>query len=113
MKKMIRLKNMLTKIDDIEYYIFQKNGKVIEALSDRILKPAIRMQIIALSEDFTKLTQDGEFDLLINFNKNDIKALNAVRNFITYDYDSVDDEILELVIRNHLPKIKETIQNIL
>lgn len=113
MKTDVRLKNMLKKIDDIEYYILQKNGKVVEALSDRILKPAIRMQIIALSEDFTKLTQDGEFDLLVKFDKSDIKGLNAVRNFIAHDYDSVDDEILELVIRNHLPKIKKTIQNIL
>lgn len=109
MKAHFRLKNMLNKIDDIEYYISQKDGKVFLALSDRVLKPAIRMQIITLSEEFSKLIQDGEYEILANFDKNDIKGLNAVRNFIAHDYDSVDDEILEVVIRNHLPKLKSTL----
>jgi len=39
--------------------------------------------------------------------KNDLKGLNAVRNFIAHDYDSVDDEILEIVLRVHMPKLKE------
>ena len=31
--------------------------------------------------------------------------LNLILN-IAYDYDSVDDEILEIVIRNHILKVK-------
>lgn len=112
MKAHFRLKNMLSKIEDIEFYISQKDGKIISALSDRILKPAIRMQIITLSEEFSKLVQDGEYEILTNFDKNDIKGLNAVRNFIAHDYDSVDDEILEVVIREHLPKIKSVLKKI-
>jgi len=46
-----RLEKMLHRIEDIEYFIAQKNGKITEALHDRVLKPAIRMQLIALSED--------------------------------------------------------------
>ena len=38
--------------------------------------------------------------------KIDLKGLNAVRNFIAHDYDSVDDEILEIVLRIHIAKIK-------
>jgi uncharacterized protein YutE (UPF0331/DUF86 family) len=44
--------------------------------------------------------------------KNDLRGLNAVRNFIAHDYDSVDDEILETVLRVHLPKIKEQLHNL-
>ncbi len=104
-----RLEKMLKKIEDIEYFIAQKDGKIIEALHDRILKPAIRMQLITLSEDFTRLTQEGAFHILTHFNPDDIKGLNAVRNFIAHDYDSVDDEILEVVLRRHLPLLKEKI----
>ncbi|WP_457595946.1 HepT-like ribonuclease domain-containing protein [Hydrogenimonas sp.] len=104
-----RLDIMLAKIEDIEYFIAQKDGKIVEALHDRILKPAIRMQLIALSEDFTRLAQDGAYHILVHFNPDDIKGLNAVRNFIAHDYDSVDDEILEVVLRKHLPILKEQI----
>ena len=52
MKK--RLQSILVSIDDIEYFIQQK-GKIMMALEDRILKPAIRMKIITISEQFNKL----------------------------------------------------------
>jgi len=101
-----RIKSILEKINDIEYFIEQKNGKIIPALEDRILKPAIRMQIISIAEQFNKLKDDNEFELLSKIDKTDLRGLNAVRNFIAHDYDSVDDEILETVLRIHIPKIK-------
>ncbi len=102
-----RIKAILNKIDDIEFFIAQKDGKIVQALEDRILKPAIRMQIITIAEQFNKLKDENEFELLSQIDKNDLKGLNAVRNFIAHDYDSVDDEILEIVLRVHMPKLKE------
>ncbi len=107
MKIRTRIERMIGRIDDIEYFLNQKEGRIVEALHDRILKPAIRMQIINLSEDFTKLANDGAFGILSRFDPSEIKGLNAVRNFIAHDYDSVDDEIMELVLRRHLPEIKK------
>ena len=106
MSEQDRLRSMLRKVEDIEYFIASMDGQIVKALSDRTLKPAIRMQLIALSEDFTRLTQEGAFNILAHFGRDDIKGLNAVRNFIAHDYDSVDDDILEIVIRKHLPLIK-------
>jgi len=108
-----RLQSILEKISDIEYFIEQKNGKIMVALEDRILKPAIRMQIISISEQFNKLKEENEFELLSKIAKEDLQGINAVRNFIAHDYDSVDDEILEIVLRIHLPKLKTQLQNIL
>lgn len=107
-----RVKTILNKIDDIEFFIAQKDGKIVQALEDRILKPAIRMQIIAITEQFNKLKDENEFELLSKIDKNDLKGLNAVRNFIAHDYDSVDDEILEIVLRVHIPKLKEQLLNL-
>ena len=101
-----RLESILSKIEDIEFFIQQKDGKIMLALEDRILKPAIRMQIISITEQFNKLKDENEFELLSKIDKNDLKGINAVRNFIAHDYDSVDDEILEIVLRVHIPKIK-------
>ena len=111
MKK--RLELIIDKINDIEFFIAQKNNKIIPALEDRILKPAIRMQIISIAEQFNKLKEENEFELLAQIDKDDLRGLNAVRNFIAHDYDSVDDHILETVLRVHIPKIKTQIENIL
>lgn len=108
-----RLELIIQKIDDIEFFVEQKNGKIMLALEDRILKPAIRMQIISIAEQFNKLKDENEFELLGQIDKDDLKGLNAVRNFIAHDYDSVDDEILEIVLRVHLPKLKSQILKLL
>lgn len=108
-----RLRLILEKISDIEFFIEQKNGKIMPALQDRILKPAIRMQIISIAEQFNKLKEENEFELLSQFDKDDLRGLNALRNFIAHDYDSVDDEILEVVLRKHIPRLKQQIENIL
>ena len=108
-----RLKSIINKIDDINYFLSQKNGKIIKALEDRVLRPAIRMQIISIAEQFNKLKDENEFELLSQIDKADLKGLNAVRNFIAHDYDSVDDEIIETVLRIHIPKIKLQIEEIL
>jgi len=71
------------------------------------------MQIISIAEQFNKLKDENEFEILSKMDKKDLKGLNAVRNFIAHDYDSVDDEILELVLRVHIPKIKLQIEHIL
>lgn len=111
MKK--RLHSIAEKIDDIEFFIAQKNGKITSALEDRILKPAIRMQIISIAEQFNKLKDENEFEILSLIDKKDLKGINAVRNFIAHDYDSVDDEILEVVLRIHIPKLKEQLDGII
>ena len=108
-----RLQAILNMINDIDYFILQKDGKIILALEDRILKPAIRMQIIAIAEQFNKLKDENEFEILSKLDKSDLRGLNAIRNFIAHDYDSVDDEILETVLRIHIPKIKEQINSLL
>jgi len=35
-----------------------------------------------------------------------LDKIEDIEYFIAHDYDSVDDEILEIVLRVHLPKIK-------
>ena len=108
-----RLQSVLLKIEDIDFFIEQKNGKIMLALEDRILKPAIRMQIISIAEQFNKLKDENEFELLSKIDKSDLKGINAVRNFIAHDYDSVDDEILEIVLRIHIPKLTSQIIKLL
>ncbi len=83
------------------------------ALQDRVYKPATRMQLIFIAEQFSKLKEENSLELLSKFKKDDLRGINAVRNFIAHDYDSVDNDILEIVLRVHLPQLKKTIIEII
>ena len=79
-------------------------------LQDRIYRPATRMNLITIAEQFNKLKEENELGILTKFEKDDLEGINAVRNFIAHDYDSVDDEILKIVLRVHLPKLKQQLK---
>ncbi len=105
-----RLKNIKNSIDDIEFILNSVEFKITQAIEDKILKPAIRMHIIKIAEQFSKLKDDNAFDVLEKFSSNDLKGISAVRNFIAHDYDSVDDSIIEDVLRINMPMIKAIIE---
>ena len=108
-----RLESILSKIEDIEFFIQQKDGKIMLALEDRILKPAIRMQIISIAEQFNKLKDENEFELLSKIDKNDLKGINAVRNFIAHDYDGINLSIIENSLRYGIPELLDITNQIL
>ena len=84
-----------------------------EVGEDKLVKPAIRMNIIRIAEQFSKLKEDNEFKILENFSSDDLKGVSAVRNYIAHDYDSTDENIIEDVIRYNLPIFKNIIKEIL
>ena len=83
--------------------------KVTKAIEDKVIKPAIRMNIVRIAEQFSKLKDDNAFEILEQFSKKDLKGISAVRNYIAHDYDSTDDHIIEDVVRYNLPVFKETV----
>ena len=108
-----RLKKIYECIENIEFIISESNLKITHSIEDKIIKPAIRMNIIRIAEQFNKLKDDNEFEILEAFAKRDLKGINAVRNYIAHDYDSTDDNVIEDVIRYNLPIFKETITALL
>ena len=111
-KAINRLNKILDAIEDIDFIINDNNLKITQAINDKIIKPAIRMNIIRIAEQFSKLKDDNEFKILENFSNDDLKGISAVRNYIAHDYDSTDDNIIEEVVRYNLPIFKNTILNI-
>jgi len=110
--KINRLDKILECMDEINFVMDNNKLKVTQAIENKVFKAAIKMNIVRIAEQFNKLKDDNEFKLLENFQGEDLKGINAVRNYIAHDYDSVDDEIIENVIRDRLPKIRETIENV-
>ncbi|PHR54511.1 MAG: hypothetical protein COA44_12820 [Arcobacter sp.] len=108
-----RLESIFNSINDIEFILDAHDIKITAAIEDKIIKPAIRMHIIKIAEQFSKLKDDNEFSTLEHFESHDLKGLSSVRNFIAHDYDSVDDLIIEDVVRLNLPKIKNIVESLL
>jgi uncharacterized protein with HEPN domain len=86
----------------------QHDLKITKAVENKILKPAIRMNIVRIAEQFAKLKDDNAFDILSHFSDRDLKGISAIRNYIAHDYDSTDEHIIEDVIRDNLPVLKKT-----
>ena len=112
-KAVQRLQKILDTIEDIEFITNQHDLKITKAIENRLVKPAIRMNLIRIAEQFTKLKNDNEFEILQNFSSQDLKGLSALRNYIAHDYDSTDDHIIEDVIRYNLPNFKGIIEKLL
>ena len=109
---MQRLEKILECIENIDFIINDNNLKITDAIENMIIKPAIRMNIIRIAEQFTKLKDDNEFKILENFTNEDLKGISALRNYIAHDYDSTDENIIEDVIRYNLPIFKKTIEEV-
>lgn len=112
-KALDRLHKIYNAIDDINFILDEDNLKITQAIKDKLVKPALRMNLVRIAEQFSKLKDDNEFKILENFKSEDLKGINAVRNYIAHDYDSVDDEIIKDVIRENLPELKKNILKLL
>ena len=108
-----RLKTIYKCIEDIEFIFNNNDLKITHAIEDKLIKPAIRMNIVRIAEQFSKLKDDNEFKILEAFTSEDLKGINAVRNYIAHDYDSTDDNIIEDVIRYNLPVFKDIVSRLL
>jgi len=107
-----RVELILKKIENIEI-IIKNAGNITSALNDEITyKPAILMHLVSIAEQFKKLQDDMDYETLSKFDKDDIRGALAIRNFIAHDYEGVNLSIIENVLREYLPKLKKTIQEL-
>ena len=112
-KAIERTKVILKKINFIDA-IIQEKGSIHIALEDeQNSRASILMHLTSISEQFDKLLHNGELEVLAYFKKEDIKGSYELRNFIAHNYEGVDLYIVEDVIKERLPIIKNSVNNIL
>jgi uncharacterized protein with HEPN domain len=108
-----RLKTILKKIIFIEEIIYD-SGSITNALEDeKSARAAMMMHFTSIAEQFNKLAQDSEFEILQEFDKRDLKGTYDMRNYIVHDYEGLNLSVLDMVIRTKLPVMKSTIELIL
>jgi uncharacterized protein with HEPN domain len=109
-----RIKLISKKIDMINHIIQNCNNKISVALEDETIhRPAILMHLVSIAEQINKLKNDSAFQILEKFSKDDLKGIYDVRNFIAHDYEGINLPIIEFIIRERLPILKSTIEDIL
>ena len=112
-KAILRVKTIQKKIGFITAIINQK-GSISLALEDeQNTRASILMHLTSIAEQFDKLLHNGELEVLTYFSKEDIKGSYELRNFIAHDYEGVDLYIVEDVIRERLPVMQESVEQIL
>jgi len=101
-----RLQTIVKKINFI-LHICETSGGIVKALDDEeTTRASIMMHFTSIAEQFDKLSKDGEFDILSKFDKQDLKGSYDIRNYIVHDYEGINLSVIEVVIRDKLPKIK-------
>lgn len=108
-----RLEVVLKKIIFIEEIIVE-NGNITKALEDeKSARAAMMMHFTSIAEQFNKLAKDGEFEILQEFDKRDLKGAYDMRNYIVHDYEGLNLSVLDMVIREKLPLMKEAVEKLL
>ena len=99
-----RIKLVLKKID----YILDicNDGIVVSLEDDKIRRPAILMHLTSIAEQFSKIKDEN---IISKFNSDDIKGAIDTRNFIAHDYEGINLPIIEFIIRDRLPVLKDII----
>ena len=100
-----KLSFILEKIEDIESFKVRYKSTE-DLLNDVMGYDATLMSLLQIGETLNRL-RDEPFA-----QKLPIKGTYDVRNFIAHDYEGVNKMIIEDIIRNELPKLKQIILNI-
>jgi len=103
-----RINLILVKID---FILNICEDGIVKALEDyQTTRPAIMMHLTSIAEQFTKLKDRNVLD---KFDASDIKGAIDTRNFIAHDYEGINLPIIEFIIRERLPIIKNIIITII
>lgn len=97
--------NILDSIDTINFAFSSK-------IDSKIVQSSIYMNIMRVDEEFNKLKDDCEFEVLQKFDSEDLKDIKKARTFIEFDYEKTDEKITKKIVYEIFPKIRDIIHNI-
>lgn len=98
-------------IDEIESFTKQLSSLSFnEYKQNLLLKRAIERELEIIGEAMNRIIKrDIEFIQKIE----EAKSIISLRNYIIHAYDSVSDENIWAIIKNHLPKLKQQVDKLL
>lgn len=107
-----RLRLILKKINFIQSICKSFTNTALALSDEEMGRPSILMHLESSYEQLQKL-QDNAFNVHEIFSYDDIVGFRGIRNVIAHDYEGIDLSIVEDVVENYLPDIKNAIENYL
>ncbi|WP_298705812.1 HepT-like ribonuclease domain-containing protein [uncultured Campylobacter sp.] len=104
-----RLELICKKIDAIQQIC--KIG-VEKALADE-LRDRVIMHLISCNEQLQKIQDSGDIEILSIFAPSDVAGFRGIRNASAHDYEGLNLAIVQSVISDYLPNIKQNIDKFL
>jgi uncharacterized protein with HEPN domain len=76
--------------------------------SDLKTQSAVERQLAIIGEVISKLKQED-----VNFSLSNAKQMIDFRNRLIHSYDNIDSSIVWVIVKKHVPFLKEEIKNLL
>ena len=101
----VKLRNALMHIGEIEKSL-ARHGSIADTLNDFEGKNSVLMSILQIGENLKKISAK-------QIAKEIIDGAYYTRNVIAHDYEGVNLAIIERIVRDDLPGLKQTILELL
>lgn len=97
-------------IDEIDGYFANEQKDFFKNRVNLMLKRAVERDLEIIGEAINRIiTRDKDFEAKIT----NAKAIIGLRNQVIHAYDNISDENIWSILINHLPKLKNEINNLI
>lgn len=97
-------------LNEIESYFKDTEKDFFEYQKNTMLKRAVERDLEIIGEAVNRiLKRDPNFDKNIS----NAKAIIGLRNQVIHAYDNISDENIWSILINHIPKLKEEVENLI
>jgi uncharacterized protein with HEPN domain len=101
------LYDIIVSINSIYEYL-GKNRDFNYYLENKLLRRAVERELEIIGEASNRIMKlDSEFPI------DNARKIVDLRNWVIHGYDKVDDVIIWGILTNHLPKLKEQVENLM
>jgi len=101
-----KIEFVLLMIENIEKVI-SRHKKITFALDDIEGQAAILMFLMQIGETLNKIYQKNPKFIVENNLEIEVKGSYNVRNFIAHDYEGVNLVLIDSILRDNIPSLKE------
>jgi uncharacterized protein with HEPN domain len=100
--------DILQSIEEIESYFTNRPNIFEEYLKDIRTKRAVERNLEIIGGAVNRIRKSESLQIILNADK-----IVATRNRIIHGYDKISDELIWSILINHIPKLKQEIEELL
>ncbi len=102
------LYDILQSINEIDSYYSDRSKVFEEYASDTKTKRAVERNLEIIGEAANRILKKNK-----DFKLENVERIIGTRNRIIHGYDKISDDLIWSIVINHLPKLKQEVENLL